>query len=336
MRIIAVVVTALALLAWFLTQRPEPLPEVQQAHDQLVETDDRRSVADQVDSSPPAATVDDSAPVVRFPNGNEYQIALRNPPDSPWQIELPISDYFQKLKVKAMGGDGAAAHRIFLLLRSCESAYRDSQQLEAAINEMYQTRIMPRGPGSDNPGEHLIDDQRPLADVESQVRQHSQSCETFTDADINAARDWLKLGVDAGDVGAMMDYAQLTMYENSSDNGRPNYPQESVEVLERAWMEGRVHALQELAEIYRLGSEHVAADRVMAHAYLYLNTQLRTIQIERRNPMPEGFQPQSLIAGKKAYLEQHMMLLRPSEVDAAMALAEDLLISNPNCCFDYL
>ena len=128
---------------------------------------------------------------------------------------------------------------------------------------------------------------------------------------------------------------QRWLLRGQADGFRPAYSTASLENLERAWKQGKVHALHELSEIYRAGSESILPDRVKASAFLYLNTHLRVIQIERRDPMPEGFPAQDLIAGKKEFLEQQMLQLRPSEVDAALEMAEELLRNNPDCCFDY-
>ena len=125
------------------------------------------------------------------------------------------------------------------------------------------------------------------------------------------------------------------MYESVDNKGRPIYPIESISVLERAWMRGNVHALLELYQIFQRGSEFIPRDHVKAHAFLYLNTHLRVLQIERRKKIPAGFDGKGRISGKRAFLKQSMMRLRPSEIDEAMALAEEIMRDNPQCCFDY-
>jgi hypothetical protein len=336
MRLGIAVLVGVAVLAWLVIGTPDP-PDEPRLSDTARVADD-----DQDQSRPTAAiAVADEAPersespVVVFPNGNTYEIALRPEPRLSLPAGLTAAEYFLQLKIQAMGGDGAAANRIYGLLRGCASAYRNPVALEAAVNEMYATRVRPPGPGEQIANPELIDNDRSLEDIEGQLRGHSASCADISDADINSAEGWLKLGVELDDVDSLMNYANVTSFDSYEDGVRPAYSTAGVEILERAWKQGRVHALHELSEIYSAGSESIQPDRVKASAYLYLNTHLRVIQIERRDPMPEGFPAQDLIDGKTEFLEQQMLQLRPFEVDAALEMAEDLLRNNPDCCFDY-
>lgn len=336
MRFGIAIMVGLAVLAWLMIGTPDP-PDEPRLSDTVHVFDH-----DQDEPGPAAAiAMADEAPahvespVVVFPNGNTYEIAFRPEPRLSLPAGLTAAEYFLQLKIQAMGGDGAAANRIYGLLRGCESAYRDPVALEAAINELYATRVRPPGPGKQVANPKLIGNDRSLEDIEGQLRSHSASCADISDADISSAEDWLKLGVELDDIDSLMNFANVTSLESYEDGVRPAYSTASVEILERAWKQGRVHALQELSEIYRAGSESIQPNRVKASAYLYLNTQLRVHQIERRDPMPEGFPAQDLIAGKREFLEQQMLRLRPFEVDAALEMAEELLRNNPDCCFDY-
>lgn len=336
MRIAIVMLIAVVVLVWLFIAPPDVTTDVQPSGDRI-ESTETENVIVRVGSELPGESISPSAdvPVIAFPNGNSYEILLRPAPQESLDIEISAADYFQQLKVQAIGGDGAAAHRIHRLMSSCESAYRDPQELEAAINRMYETRVWPLGPGMKVENPQLIGEDRSLPVLEKSLRNHAKSCESFTDRDIASAQDWLKFAADLNDVGALMDYADVVNIDESGTDSRIRYTPSGVDALEQAWKQGRVHALHELSAIYRAGSESIQPDRVKASAYLYLNTHLRIIQIERRDPMPEGFPAQGLIAGKRELLDQQMLRLRPSEVDAALEMAEDLLRNNPDCCFDY-
>jgi TPR repeat protein len=243
-----------------------------------------------------------------------------------------LGDY-EKFANQAKRGNGEAAFALYQLLSACTHAYTDPQDLEAAIDKMYQTRTFPIGPASNASQNTPFDGGVNLEMFEIAIRGQAKSCSEMTVKQLESTEKWLFMAADLGHDSALIDYAASQMYETVDGDLQANYQMTSVEFLERAWLQGNVRSLLHLWEIYGNGSPHIDADSTKAYAYIWLQTHLRIAQYRsdsRRAPEER----EELVAMKLEFLQHQTSKMRLSELNRALQLAEEILRANNDCCFD--
>ncbi|MBT8079925.1 MAG: hypothetical protein KJO31_15205 [Gammaproteobacteria bacterium] len=334
MRSLIPILALLALIGgWYLLRDDPPAAAVPPPGGRAADANVAGPDSAPAEPANPLADALDSDPVVHFPGGSRYEISLRPLPDPPLNKQESISGYIHDLKISALSGDGTAAFQLYYQLSSCKNAYRDAAELESAIQRMYETRIYPPDALGGSDTSLRVDDVWSLEAAEQELRESAGNCAALDAADIASAGDWLRLGAELDDAPSLVTYAT----REGPDSGQDQSAVQSLAdeaALRRAWMQGSVTALERLSVLYRDGSSNTAPDAVMAYASRYLFDRLLQVQLDNIADRPAGFPSQAFVAENRDTLNEMMLSLRPSEVDTAIAIAEDMLRGNPKCCFD--
>lgn len=248
-----------------------------------------------------SAQPDSDAMEVRFPDGDRVEIRWREPEQLSFEVTGNATTDYVPLRLAAEAGDGLAAFTLAMNLEACRQSYRDESALQAAIDKLRQTGML------DLPGlDHDIEIPSP-GETQSYVDELTtkyEACRNISDRQIAETELLIGMSAEAGNPMGEMEYGRRL----DDDVAKREY-------YERAWQGGQMHALLFLAESYRAGYDDGLdpVDKLRWYAAYFLHGQLSG-------------------APHDTMLEQAEKELLPREVDEALAIAKDMLRSNPNCC----
>lgn len=252
---------------------------------------------------------------VVFSDGDAIAISYNQPPKYPDIPAGSVSEYYEEWSSRAKAGDGDAAFLLHNSLANCKSRIESEEELNEAIDQLYQTHsTQTSDDGTPNtiPG---FQDER-LKIVETSLRKSFVKCKELTDEQMPNGSEWLILAANHGNAHAARQLAQELFV---SDLG------ESIKYLEMAWLSGDLDALPELAFIYSKGGPD-GTDPVQANVYWSLYVMI-TKQLQEAGGELLHAPPSEEITA--SYASQ----LRPYEIEQSIAMAKQILRSNPNCCF---
>lgn len=252
---------------------------------------------------------------VEFSDGDAIAISYNQPPKYPDIPAGSVSEFYEEWSSRARAGDGDAAFLLHNSLAGCRSRIESEEELNEAIDQLYQTHsIQTSGDGIPSiiPGSQY----ERLEIVEAAIRDSFVKCKELNDEQIANGNEWLTLAANNGNSHAARQLAQEYFV---SDLG------ESIKYLEMAWLSGDLDALSVLAFIHSKGRPD-ETDPVQANAYWSLYVMI-TQQLQEAGGELLYVPPSEEITA--SYASQ----LRPHEVEQSIALAKQILRSNPNCCF---
>jgi hypothetical protein len=259
------------------------------------------------------ATSSQGKPLI-FPDGEVIEIIWREsmrPTVSAFGV-----DNYEILREAALTGDAIASIMLYEMQRSCQSHYDSEEDLEAAVDQLYQTHTIPR-PGQERPTK--IGDPEKLEEFATMMRSSYARCEKLFAYQGNFDEKWLERSANDGWPLAMIELGQQQKDQESARN-----------LYQAAWDAGSVQSLSLLSEIikrsYESGEDPNA--NVEAFAVLLTYTIIETTLLK----------DQGRIAGRhatslKAKLEDEQKLLLPQERNEALEMSKQMIRSNPNCCF---
>lgn len=258
---------------------------------------------------------------VEFGDGDAIAISYNQPPKYPDIPAGSVSEFYEEWSWRARAGDGDAAFLLHNSLAGCKSRIESEEELNETIDQLYQTHsIHTSGDGIPSiiPGSQY----ERLEIVEASLRESFVKCKELNDEQIANGNEWLTLAANNGNSHAARQLAQEYFV---SDLG------ESIKYLEMAWLSGDLDALSELAFIHSKGrrGRPDETDPVQANAYWSLYVMI-TQQLQEAGGELMYVPPSEEITA--SYASQ----LRPHEVEQSIALAKQILRSNPNCCFSRL
>ena len=106
----------------------------------------------------------------------------------------------------------------------------------------------------------------------------------------------------------------------------------ALENLQKSWLLGSPLAIGGLYEIYKNGGGEIEKDMVTAAAYLYLHESI----FDAHFPDDEiGAVTKRMKVRNATILAEQMSAIKPSEVETAIRIAREFLVSNSECCIDW-
>ncbi len=256
---------------------------------------------------------------VEFGDGDAIAISYNQPPKYPDIPAGSVSEFYEELSWRARAGDADAAFLLHNSLAGCSrSRIESEEELNEAIDHLYQTHSIQKS-GDGIP--HIIPGSgyERLEIIEAGLRESFVKCKGLNDEQIANGNQWLTLAANNGNSHAAHRLAQEYY---ASDLG------ESIKYLEMAWLSGELDALSALAFIHSKGRPN-ETDPVQANAYWRLYVMITQQLQEAGGELLYVPQSEEITA---SYASQ----LRPHEVEQSIALAKQILRSNPNCCFSRL
>lgn len=184
---------------------------------------------------------------------------------------------------------------------------------------MYQTRNLALGP--DGSISAAIRDVTNMDKMASDIRRISESCWSIPEEDREAGFFWLETAAAENYVPALMTLG------NRFQSGTPD----ALQSFERAWKLGSIHALHQIALIYKSGRGLDERDSIRSFAYNYLHSRISIID-HQTNGSDDA---DGKIRGRRSYLKSLTDRLYAYEVEEGISLAERLLAANPNCCVSW-
>ncbi|MGH8194919.1 MAG: hypothetical protein ACREQ8_11035 [Woeseiaceae bacterium] len=250
---------------------------------------------------------------IEFPDGEHVTFRLRTPPRLQSPRDEKVVDVYDELSAAANLGDADAAMVLSNLLNECSMAHRSEQELNHAIDVLYQTHTVIL-PGSERPATVVgTDDMRV---VEQRIRKQYEQCRGLSDKQIDQADRLLQQAATLGNSHALMSVAQTML--GHRDPKAEHY-------LEMAWLAGDLEAASHLWYFY-CNAPPGRQDLVKGYAYKYVHDHVLRTAIENgailRGP------PMSTDSTEDASLR-----LNSRQEREALSLAKELLRQNPLCCF---
>lgn len=256
-----------------------------------------------------------AARAIRFPSGHSVEVTFRTY-QPPTIAVLDIADEYAKLKLQAETGDLAAALALEQNLRVCQFAFTTGSELESELDRLYQTHTL-QSPGSIAPG-GVSGGDAGIAVVADQLRWSHDYCQRITDEQKQEADHWLAVAASLGDL-----YAKVRVASKSEDM------EEKMRLFGAAWRLGSVNGLGSYAGVLQESQNESSDAAINAYAHLYLYGKLSEASFTGTGPLSRRLQ---------AELEESVVYaglrLNPWEQEEAQRLAEELLVSNPDCCLD--
>jgi hypothetical protein len=218
-------------------------------------------------------------------------------------------------------GDASAAFVLSKVLSECRESYTTNEELERAVDALYQTRRIERP--SENPGPPTYLGKGELKNQELAMRNRFFQCEGITEyqKDVESI-EWLTVSADSGFVLAQLELASLH-FETENFKLSQKY-------FEMTWQSsGSVLAAEGLHEIYKSGGGGIDPNPTKAAAYMYLSTYvfLEYVPAETSGPLLTRLRDR-----KRQALEAELLGLNPFEMKSAIEMAKEILTENENCC----
>lgn len=253
-----------------------------------------------------------TARLVHFPGQKALEIQLRKRPKDKHPLPNELMMNFAYYRELATEGDPEVGVKLTRAMRTCEIlAPPNEEDLETAISNLYQTRSwkLQTGQGAvmDLPAE--TDIHRTVADL----RRITRNCWQLTDEDRVEAFVWVEGAAKQNYLPALDELA-------ATQRGTAAY----LPTVAQMWELGDVHALSQLATAYRHG-RGVAQDVVMAYAYDYLHSHIKTLDHQLNGSERTRLQ----------YLKRLESGLRDYEIAEGRRLAREMLASNSQCCLSW-
>lgn len=214
----------------------------------------------------------------------------------------------------ANSGNSVAAFYLHRLLEGCQGGYASSEELEAAVEELHQTRTYP----SDR-ANNLLDDDRSAADVEANMRRKFERCVDVTEEMAQEADLWLERSSDMGNRTARDNYGQLLL---------KNDPMGAVRHYQAIWNEGGALGAHGLSLMYESGWSGQEPDRIKSVGYLLVAGEYSLLAMEAQPETHSDIVYQILLDWR----EKRVAELSPHEVGEALQFARDAIQSNELCC----
>ena len=256
-----------------------------------------------------------AVPVV-FQNGDRVLVDFRAPVrDHQWRPTI-LADEYNGLADAADSGDASAAYVLGSALENCQEAYTTSEELNQAIDQLYQTLTVPI-PGQDIPAEFNIDVD--LANVETSLRQAFDMCRDITAEQKAESVSWLVKAAESGHA-----YAARRLGTRSIAPRAPEL--DAYKFLMLAWRSGDMAALGALWTYYMKESA-AAPERINAIASFNLYITL----MEAAKTLGMRF-PDQLLNSQRAWFDSESAYLSPYDLDRAIGISEQMLRDNENCC----
>ena len=249
-----------------------------------------------------------------FPDGEVLEVKWRKH-KQPTVSQYGVDNY-EILREAALTGDAIASIMLYEMQRSCQSRYESEDELEAALDQLYQTHTIPI-PGREQPA-GLGDPER-IDRMEAQMRSKYSRCKKLLAYQGNLEEKWLERSANDGWPLAMIEL------------GQQQEDQESARILyQAAWDAGSTQSLDLLSEIIRQSYENGVDPSANVEAF----AMLRTYTIIETTLLKN----QGRIAGRQAArlqakLDEEQKLLLPQELEEALEMSKQMIRSNPNCCF---
>lgn len=288
-------------------QQPAPVPHLAQSTINRAETD----------SNNPNGHSDEyltsSHRLISLGNAGQVRIRWHRKPVPRLSMEGPPAEVYARLRDMAIEGDVEAAFRLWTMLDSCQFAYEKSEDLQSALNTLSQTQSV-KLPEMDE-AKYVGD--KSAKTYEEALRLSFEHCRGVTDEMKAEKTGWLKQASDVGYPLAMMNYSDVEKGYASA-----------MDLETRRWQAGDSAAMLKLYELYqeKYISGEMPDNNIIAYAHLLVYRQISEKKWGPNSRRMEGLLPQFEIA---------TALMRPNELEAASALARDLIESNPNCCFKH-
>lgn len=255
---------------------------------------------------------------ITLSTGEELRINWRDMPSPRMDISPPYADDHVRLRKEALNGDPVAGFVLWQILDSCEFGYSDRQQFEAAIKMLNETHYL-LVPGRKEPV--LLTNMKAVEGWQKVLPTLHHQCQGITADHKAEALTWLAIAVQSG-----LPLAMMRMSENITDF------KQGVELDEARWSAGDAMALRDLAGryYYSYSSGMHLQNKTKFYAALYAFAQIARARFST---------PQDLASNRYQYVEDELNAatqeLLPHELTEAISMAEDILRSNPNCCFEF-
>lgn len=251
---------------------------------------------------------------------------------TPLVVEPPYGGVFDSLMKAFHAGDARTAVPLLSILERCDSAYRARAELEDAIDDAYDARVL-RLPGQSLQEASRIpeDEEIPRAVEEGLIEVHEQ-CLDVPRVDSATVRD-LELAA------AAKGFARVAIHRGR-ENLRAGDAERAAQLFEQAWREGSWNALDALADVISdqsisevpidvlpetLGSELAPGAREYALRLAYYKIQ--ETKVTSSSPI--------IARKKKAEARQLQELeaqLLPHQIEQATEAAMEVVRLNRNCC----
>lgn len=211
-----------------------------------------------------------------------------------------------------------AGFMLWQILDSCEFGYSDRQQFEAAIKMLNETHYL-LVPGRQEPV--LLTNTKAVEGWQRVLPTLHYQCQGITADHKAEALNWLDVAVQSG-----MPLAMMRMSENVTD-----YKQ-GVELDKARWRAGDATALRDLAGRYYYGYNTGMHPQNKTKYYAALYAFARIARTRFSNPQDRASDRYQYVENELNAATQEML---PHELAEAVSMAEDILRSNPNCCFEF-
>lgn len=246
-------------------------------------------------------------------------IKWREPPyrDFPFPNGSPLENYHY-YRLLAESGNGFAAYQLAEMMSGCSHSFLTQDELDSAIVQLRETFTYfdPELNATVRIGQQAKVNEF----IEGKVQQF-ENCRAFTAEQRQEHGEWLELAANNGYALGMIDYGR------GLDD-----PHASVELYRSAWQQGQPYALLSLAQglerIYDEGIDPTAKVPAYAamHAFVTLLQAAHGSDAER-------------VVGRwtlrnQAKLDELAKEMLLPELEAARRLADQMISSNENCCFE--
>lgn len=246
---------------------------------------------------------------ITFPDGEHIPVSLRQTSYRYPTGVTSLANEYGRLVEDALNGDVATAHYLYKSLRRCgKPEFANEADLEAAITEFYQTE---RYTTSDGINVGVSGGPNVREGVEESLREEFAFCVGVDQRDLSDFDHWRDLAIENGHVGAALSY----------DNGLLRRSPERVTAYKKAFELGSINAAGHVSIAYKEGWPGQEPDLVQAYAYAYIHANLF-----------QAYAPKKYHQRADYNLNQIVNTMPLYQMDEAVALAKEILTSNPECC----
>ncbi len=322
--VIALVATAV-LVAISLEQSCEST-----LRDDLANSDESESATYRQDrnenasTTPAAVQESNSASTLSFGLLNSLVIPTREAParEHPAVVAAYAGenhDLFNTLVELGDAGNAVASYSAYKLLRKCNSLNMTEEELDTAINRLYETRNPPH-----SSPENISDRFNPKT-AEVNMRRTFAQCRAIPEDQISNRTKWLRKAAQDGSSLAIQEYGDSIVHKR---------PKEAFHEYNRLWELGGAMGADKLSKMYATGWQGQEPDLVKAAAYGYIATQSMLDYFDSIDNIYGSTIFEQVKLDHVEIQRGYLMRIKPAEQDRAVELAQDLLDKNPNCCFN--
>jgi len=262
--------------------------------------------------------IDDQLVDVAEPSSAALSVEWQRRSTEPFDMTEPISQHYLILRTNAEAGSKFAAVNLYELVKTCQSAYTEESQLNAAIDRLYQTHMLQT---PDMPEPVRIAEPEIVEEyINIGLREPFVNCKGLTDEQKQSPKQWLELAAELGD-----NLAQIEVSRFIDDN------EIALEYLERSWQQGDSGALEFMAERYwrNYESGENPGDKIRSHAAFIAYAHLMTAGMQGHGQIADRW-----VLSVQKRLATMASTMRPNEISDALALSQQLIQENGNCCYE--